>query len=103
MKRDKQYIAYLNSKAWKAKKKLMFGKFGKSCQACRNTKKIDVHHLHYRNFGDELLQDLMVLCRKCHSDVHKLASKHRYTIEYATSVIYYERQEEPSQKRERRG
>jgi len=48
------------------------GFFG--CEQCRRKfgKEIggpDCHHKHYRNFGNEELDDIMVVCRDCHDDI----------------------------------
>lgn len=41
-----------------------------ACEKCKASTHLDVHHLNYRNLYDVELSDLMVLCRKCHTDEH---------------------------------
>lgn len=60
---------YLRSEHWQ---KLKASKLQKNpcCEKCKSTKKLDVHHLDYKNLYDVLLSDLQTLCRKCHKMEH---------------------------------
>lgn len=44
------------------------------CQNCGKsqpkTRKLHVHHKHYRSRGEEKLEDVEVLCTKCHKEKH---------------------------------
>jgi 5-methylcytosine-specific restriction endonuclease McrA len=66
-----EYKEYLLSKHWKDIKRRMYKKF-KRCQKCGCTKKLNVHHLTYKNRGHENLKDLMLLCKSCHFREHRL-------------------------------
>ncbi len=61
---------YLKSEHWKnlrkAKKRVC-----PVCEICGAKRKLDVHHKNYRNIYDVLLEDLQVLCRRCHKKHHK--------------------------------
>lgn len=35
---------------------------------------LHVHHNTYVNYGEERLEDLIVLCRECHADFHGLSN-----------------------------
>ena len=49
---------------------------GYKCQLCgRSDGLLDVHHNNYDNYGQEKLEDLVVLCRSCHSDFHRRQGK----------------------------
>ncbi len=37
---------------------------------CGTRKRLDVHHLNYKNIHDVTVDDLQVLCRKCHNKEH---------------------------------
>ena len=82
------YISYIKSDTWKAKK----SKYWKSrriellskdpnwkprCCCCKNKfdsiKEFDIHHLTYRNFGNEKLSELTHICRACHDKIHNIA------------------------------
>ena len=40
---------------------------GNRCSSCLN---LDAHHLTYERFGNELPEDLMILCRTHHIELH---------------------------------
>ena len=58
---------YLKSPHWKELKKAKFEASGRFCQiqaaGCLLLKKLDVHHLNYRNIYDVTLDDLQIACR----------------------------------------
>lgn len=61
---------YLLSPHWidlREKAKLQHGE---SCTTCGSKRRLDVHHLNYRNIYDVSVEDLQVLCRRCHDAVH---------------------------------
>jgi 5-methylcytosine-specific restriction endonuclease McrA len=70
-KRKRKYAKYLMSAEWKAKREQLFELRGKQCEKCGSTKTIQVHHIHYRNIFKERMDDLQVLCKRCHECVHK--------------------------------
>ncbi len=44
---------------------------GNRCQVCgRSDVPLEVHHNNYDRLGEELLEDLVVLCRDCHQLYH---------------------------------
>lgn len=45
---------------------------GGGCEACHEPVPLDLHHLHYRNFGYELPSDVVRLCRDCHLRRHRI-------------------------------
>jgi 5-methylcytosine-specific restriction endonuclease McrA len=73
----KEYIRYLSSFAWYAKRNAALKAAGYRCQECRRKKskqvKLEVHHLTYQNFTREEPEDLQVLCKRC----HKIADQER--------------------------
>lgn len=62
----------MKSGYWKRRKRQYFGKFGKKCAVCRNTKGITLHHKIYdRNlYGNEPDAHLVPLCRDHHREFH---------------------------------
>lgn len=46
---------------------------GKCGFKSRNKSDFDVHHMSYRNFGNEKIKELTHLCRQCHNKVHDKA------------------------------
>lgn len=62
---------YLCSPVWKAKRQEALGFYGCICNRCEESGS-DVHHKTYaRVGGNELMEDLEVLCRDCHKAHHR--------------------------------
>ena len=66
---------YLNTREWKVKRKRALIQAGNRCQICGSTHRLEVHHRTYERLGNELLSDLVVLCRKCHQHYHGILPK----------------------------
>lgn len=87
------YIKYLRSDKWKRKREMVFNYYGKRCYACRTYKgPIQVHHMSYKNFGNERLSDLLPLCLDCHRKVtwlHKRNGRRnlrKVTLQYVAEM-----------------
>jgi hypothetical protein len=65
------YIAYIFSDEWRAKKEDVYLAKGKICELCGSNEYITVHHKTYIRMTCEDLDDLQVLCVDCHQDIHK--------------------------------
>lgn len=75
------YTEYLNSKAWRLRRRIRLFLAGNRCEKCKVHKNnyegfFDCHHMNYDRFGMERVwgkqkgknkRDLMILCRSCHS------------------------------------
>jgi 5-methylcytosine-specific restriction endonuclease McrA len=61
---------YLKSDHWKQLRanKLSITPY---CEKCGVRRRLDVHHLNYRNLYDVSVSDLMTLCRRCHEAEHR--------------------------------
>ena len=66
------YEDYLRSDAWRAKRHLVIERERGLCQGCRNAPIQEIHHLSYDHLGDELLFELIGLCRECHKKAHQI-------------------------------
>ncbi len=64
------YEVYLASPEWKAKSIAAKERAGNRCQLCNSRGPLDTHHRTYERLGNELSEDLIALCRKCHSKFH---------------------------------
>lgn len=58
--------------------------YGNRCARCQaklgNKHKPVVHHRHYRTLGFERpVEDIVLLCRKCHTDLHTRSKAHQLT------------------------
>ncbi len=66
------YKEYLRIPHWKRKREEKLRAAGYRCQVCnRGGRTLEVHHRTYDRRGEELEQDLTVLCRSCHTNFHK--------------------------------
>lgn len=61
---------YLNSFEWKQKRLQVLKRDSYLCQGCLTNSATDVHHLTYDNWGNELLFQLISVCRQCHINIH---------------------------------
>ena len=83
------YHAYLKSKAWWMKKRELLNGKDVKCFVCWDRKgPYEVHHKSYRRLGNERLEDLIVLCPKCHADLHGRLSV--YTVRDRYSMLWNE-------------
>lgn len=77
------YREYIQSQSWRIRRRIFIRKAGYKCKICgAKNKTLHVHHLTYRNFGDEQDDDIVVLCEDCHKEVHEV-------VDYA--LLRYER------------
>lgn len=64
------YKLYLLSEEWRKKREEAFLCYGRLCLVCKAENKLHVHHKTYTNLGNELMEDLAVLCESCHDRLH---------------------------------
>lgn len=64
------YQAYIISPEWAALRRRVLYRDGGLCQGCLIDPATEVHHLSYRNFGNEFAFDLISLCKPCHDRIH---------------------------------
>jgi len=62
---------YLKSPEWRTLRAKRLGFDRGVCQGCLEAPATQVHHRTYNNIGDELLYQLISLCRPCHEKAHK--------------------------------
>jgi hypothetical protein len=64
------YSAYLTTPRWHRKRQLVLERAHGLCQGCRENPPVHVHHTTYEHAGNELLFELVALCRGCHQIAH---------------------------------
>ncbi len=74
-KRDKEkfftfYKEHLKTNKWQIIREKVFKRANNICEGCLEEKATQVHHLDYRNVGDELLFQLVAICDNCHDKCH---------------------------------
>ncbi len=65
-----RYEQHLRSDKWREICRLVKRRDRGICQECLESVGEHVHHLTYERMGDELLSDLVLLCRGCHEEIH---------------------------------
>lgn len=90
MNKKKQYKVYLKSKEWKVKRQAAILYYHGRCRKCRSTKNIEVHHKTYRNIFHESLEDLQLLCNKCHRAYHRKQIKKNGKVSKYMRNPYYD-------------
>lgn len=60
------YKEYISSPAWKMKAQAAKERAGNRCMVCNSDINIQAHHRTYERLGQELPEDITVLCAKCH-------------------------------------
>ena len=67
---QEKYNLYLNSREWSIKKEAVRTRCNMICERCKKNTINSIHHLTYIRKYDELLEDLIGLCRGCHLFIH---------------------------------
>lgn len=61
---------YLKTPRWRAMRALVLSRAKGKCEGCGTKAATEVHHLNYDHAGNELLFELVALCRDCHKRIH---------------------------------
>ena len=64
-------IEYMKGPKWRAKRKEVLERDCYCCQTCGANYSLNIHHISYKNMGDEPLEDLVTLCQDCHTSLHR--------------------------------
>ena len=67
---NRNYARYLATSDWQIKRQQVLKRDNYICQGCLTNKATEVHHLTYDNVTDELLFQLVSVCRSCHDKIH---------------------------------
>ena len=62
---------YLKSSEWATKRALIFIRDNYKCQSCSIDTDLNIHHISYKNLGNEPLDELICLCQDCHTALHE--------------------------------
>ena len=69
---QRSHAEYLSSPEWAERRQLVLDRSDGLCEGCRKERAAEVHHLTYRNWGNEFLFELAALCSACHDRVHRI-------------------------------
>jgi hypothetical protein len=67
---DAWYASYLQTPEWKRRHALVMDRAKGMCEGCSTRRAVQVHHLTYARAGEEMLFDLVAVCRECHEKIH---------------------------------
>lgn len=65
------YHDYLKSPEWRLLKSEIVKERGSACQLCLKKVGLELHHMSYKRLGKEDKRDVLLVCRSCHSYIHK--------------------------------
>lgn len=69
----RRYNERIHSLEWLGLKQAIIRKRGANCEVCGvlgSDRRLEMHHLTYRNLGEEKPEDLQLLCLDCHKWAH---------------------------------
>lgn len=66
----REHAKYLLSDTWKAKRAKVLERAKGICEGCLERPATQVHHITYDHWQDELLFELVAICRDCHVKAH---------------------------------
>ena len=97
-KRKEEYTAYLKSAEWKLLRRKALDHADDRCQTCNSNKTLHVHHRVYpKELGTEKLNDLTVLCNKCHYLFHNHAPlKNKQSVKKKKKLSKKQRKKQPA-------
>ena len=67
------YQTFLKTDEWQRKRLDAIENARGQCERCGSKDGIQVHHKTYERRGEELPEDLIVLCEKCHKNEHHIS------------------------------
>jgi len=67
---NEAYDEYLASDKWARLREKVMTRSAGICEGCLEAPATEVHHLTYKHLGDELLWELVAVCRDCHRRCH---------------------------------
>lgn len=78
--RQIEYHRYLRSDKWSNKRRAVLQRFNYTCAKCgaKNTL-FNVHHLTYKHIYNERNYELILLCERCHFQLHCAMDKNQHT------------------------
>ena len=69
------YASYLKTEHWRHFRDEVIKHYDGKCAVCNSEKDLNVHHRSYKNRGRETFNDVVLLCRDCHSKIHAISGE----------------------------
>ena len=67
-----RYQEYLSSYEWRIIRKKVLDIDNHKCVPCSKKSNLHIHHITYKNVGNEDTNDLLTLCSSCHKFIHQM-------------------------------
>ena len=83
----KAHKSYIQTKKWKQIRKEVLERDGRKCVICGSKSRLEIHHKTYENWKNENLDELVTLCKTCHTTVHGISSGDGNYVE----MLYFDR------------
>ncbi len=77
------YAEYMDSTEWQEMRETALIQAGRKCERCGAIESLQVHHLTYEHLGDELPEELLVVCPPCHEKEDRLREERTQETLYA--------------------
>jgi 5-methylcytosine-specific restriction endonuclease McrA len=68
--RKMPFKEYRRTPEWRSLRNRVLLRAGNKCELCYASGRLEAHHRTYDRYGQELLSDLIALCRSCHQSFH---------------------------------
>lgn len=75
-----EYMLYLQSPEWAARRRSVLERASWTCEACRNARATEVHHITYRHIFNEPLFELVAVCFECHEKITAMDQAARVAV-----------------------
>lgn len=85
------YTTYINSRAWEKRRNLYWQSFGKRCAACDTHSYVQLHHMSYKQLGNEPDNHLIALCQAHHKQYHDENGVQRHMVRKTLAFVERER------------
>ncbi|MFZ5773514.1 MAG: HNH endonuclease [Thermodesulfobacteriota bacterium] len=81
------YYQYMRSEEWQNKRKYAIFKAEYRCEDChKKNVPLQVHHKHYDSLFREHLEDVVVLCKRCHDNADYLRAYNSSYLTFAQKI-----------------
>ena len=80
------YRDYIRSPYWTERKRLYFATHSHKCEVCGHPD-VELHHLHYGDYGHERDKNLAALCRVHHQELHDSVPPRKNTSYQSRYII----------------
>ena len=88
----KKYYSYLESKEWLTIRVELLYTRGCKCEKCKKDfepHKLQIHHITYDRLYNELPSDLLVVCGRCHMEIHNITPNKDFNKKKKVKVPKY--------------